>query len=111
MRPSEIQEEVDTLITEVSHFVNVENLKVLTGLSESHQTFRVEVPTVKQIEVRQLGEVGQEFGEGQIWAAFTDIAALHLVGVSVTVQTTWAWRQSFRERGWFTGLGYLWTPG
>ena len=54
----------------------------------SHQTFGVKIPTVEQIEVRKLGEIGQQFGEGKIWATVTGVAALHLMSVSVTVQTT-----------------------
>ena len=65
MRPSEIKEEVDTLITEVSHFVNVQNLEVLARLGQRHQTFRVKVSTVEQVEVGQLGEIGKQLHSSQ----------------------------------------------
>ena len=88
MRPSEINEEVETFITKISHFVNVQNFQVLTGLRQSHETFGMKISTVEQIEVGQLGEISQELGEGQVRPTVARVAALHLMGVSVTVQTT-----------------------
>ena len=48
----------------------------------------MKISTVEQIEVGQLGEIGQELDEGQVWATVARVAALHLVGVAVTVQTS-----------------------
>ena len=59
----------------------------------------MKISTVEQIEVGQLGEVFQELGEGKVRPTVASVAALHLMGVSVTVQTTWARRQSVREGG------------
>ena len=67
MRAPKVQEDIDTFITEVSDFINVENLKVFTRLGESDQTFGMQIPAVEQIEVLQFWKVGQEFCEVESW--------------------------------------------
>ena len=52
MRAPEVQEYLDTFITEVIDFINVENLKVFTRLGESDQTFGLQIAAIEQVEVR-----------------------------------------------------------
>ena len=48
----------------------------------------MKISTVEEIEVGHLGKIGQQFGEGKIWSTVASVAALHLVSVAVTVQTS-----------------------
>ena len=88
MGSPEIEEYIDTFVTEVIDFINVENFEVLTGLSQSDEAFRVEVATVEEVEVCEFCKVCQKFCKGEIRTTVTPVAALHLVSVSVTVETT-----------------------
>ena len=54
MRAPKVQEDIDTFITEVSDFTNVENLKVFTRLGESDQTFGLQIAAIEQVEVLQV---------------------------------------------------------
>ena len=57
MRTTEIQEDIDTFVTEVIDFINIENFEVLTGLGQSDEAFRVEVAAVEEVEFCQFCKV------------------------------------------------------
>ena len=54
MRTTEIQEDIDTFVSEVIDLVNIENFEALTGLGQGDEAFRVEVAAVEEVEFCQF---------------------------------------------------------
>ena len=82
-----IDEGDDTLVTEIVDLVNVEFLEAEAALPDVDEAGRVEVAAVEEVEVGELLEAAEDGGEGEGGAALAGGGALHLVAVSVTVQT------------------------
>ncbi len=72
-------------------------LQVLTNqkrvLPNGDEAGGVEVAAVEEVELGEGGEVTEEGGEGEGGTALTLCAPLHLMRVTVTVQTSWKIRR------------------